>query len=63
MNPSNCHGPLHEPDGASYYCPLYPGHEPQGETWDDCCDDCDARRSDDIDLQIDAMLERAGAME
>ncbi len=61
MLPSSCPGPRHEPDGAGYYCPLYPGHEPQGETWDDFCEDCNAGRAEEIDRQVDAMLENAGA--
>lgn len=39
---TNCPGPVHEWEGAGYFCPLDPRLDP--ENWEEHCATCQARR-------------------
>ena len=42
---SPCRGPATDPTCGALYCPLDPHREPEpGDTWQDCCDQCQALR-------------------
>ena len=36
-----CNGPVHEAEGCDTYCP-YGTYLPEGQTWQQCCEDCRA---------------------
>jgi len=40
-----CYGPVQDHTCGVWYCPLDPTHEPaEGQSWEECCEDCMALR-------------------